>query len=185
MVKNQKLEKPILTPTTKSDIHDEPISATEIVKRGIIDQTTWDKLEKIALQLFSFGSDFASNRGLILVDTKYELGVNENGDIIIVDELHTPDSSRYWIKDSYETRLAQNLEPENIDKEFLRLWYKNHCDPYNDEILPEATEELITELSVRYIKLYEMITGSTFDAQTDIPITDRIKTNLSQAGVLK
>jgi phosphoribosylaminoimidazole-succinocarboxamide synthase len=123
-----------------------------------------------AHKLFEFGQKVAADRGLILVDTKYEFGKDEDGRIIIVDEVHTPDSSRYWIRDTYEARMAAGLEPENIDKEFLRLWFKERCDPYKDAVLPEAPPELVNELSRRYIMLYELITGQDFafpDAKAD------------------
>ncbi len=179
MVKNQKFEKPILTPTTKSEAHDESISADEIVSRGIIDQDTWKKLEKIVFALFNFGTQTAAHNGLILVDTKYELGRDKQGNIVLIDEIHTPDSSRYWLKDSYQERINQGLEPENIDKEFLRLWFKQHCDPYKDQVLPKAPAELVTELSLRYIKLYEMITGQKFTIDEGIPVKERIRSNLA------
>ena len=159
MVKSQKFEKPILTPTTKSEEHDESISAEEIISRGIIDESTWKKLESIVFALFDYGTKVAASNGLILVDTKYELGVDSDGNIVLIDEIHTPDSSRYWLKDSYQSRFENGKEPENIDKEFLRLWFKEHCDPYKDAVLPNAPEELVTELSSRYIKLYEMKPG--------------------------
>ena len=178
MVKNQKFDKPILTPTTKAEDHDESISAEEIVKRGIIDKDTWQKLENIAFSLFAYGTDVAKEHGLILVDTKYEMGLDEDGEITLIDEIHTPDSSRYWLADSYEERFSQNLEPENIDKEFLRLWFKENCDPYNDPELPAAPDDLVVELSSRYIKLYEMITGKEFTVDIDTPIADRLKNNL-------
>ncbi|MBD3393404.1 MAG: phosphoribosylaminoimidazolesuccinocarboxamide synthase [Chitinivibrionales bacterium] len=179
MVKNQKFEKPILTPTTKAEDHDESISAEEVVSRGIIDAETWDKLADIVFKLFARGSEIAARNGLILVDTKYELGIDEAGAITLIDEIHTPDSSRYWIADSYERRFAAGKEPENIDKEFLRLWFREHCDPYNDPELPEAPPELVTELSSRYIRLYEMITGREFEREGDMPIQERLKQNLS------
>lgn len=180
MVKNQKFDKPILTPTTKAEDHDESISAEEIVKRGIIDEETWQKLEDIAFKLFACGSEIAKEHGLILVDTKYEMGLDDNGEITLIDEIHTPDSSRYWLADSYEEHFSQNLEPENIDKEFLRLWFKENCDPYNDPELPPAPDDLVVELSSRYIKLYEMITGKEFTIDTDISIEERIKKNLEK-----
>lgn len=179
MVKNQKFEKPILTPTTKSEAHDESISAEEIVRRGIIDGETWRRLEEIVFKLFDYGTELASRNGLILVDTKYELGVDEQGEIVLIDEIHTPDSSRYWIKDSYKERMQKGLEPENIDKEFLRLWFREHCDPYKDEKLPQAPRELVTELSLRYIRLYEMITGKEFETDESMPVKERIRKNLS------
>jgi phosphoribosylaminoimidazole-succinocarboxamide synthase len=184
MVKNQKFEKPILTPTTKSEEHDESISADEIVARGIIDRTTWEQLESIVLGLFEFGSQLADRNGLILVDTKYEMGVDREGEITLIDEIHTPDSSRYWIKDTYPDRFSRSMEPENIDKEFLRLWFREHCDPYNDKVLPKAPDELVAELSSRYIRLYEMITGLNFQADTSLTIEQRMTANLRKAGIV-
>ncbi|MFP4163077.1 MAG: phosphoribosylaminoimidazolesuccinocarboxamide synthase [Chitinispirillaceae bacterium] len=179
MVKNQRFDTPILTPTTKSETHDESICAEEIVKRGIIDEKTWERLSDTVFSLFAFGTELAARNGLILVDTKYELGMDEDGDIVLIDEIHTPDSSRYWMKDSYEKRLEKGLEPDNIDKEFLRLWFREHCDPYKDEKLPQAPEELVVELSSRYVKLYEMITGSEFRTEESVPVKERLKRNLS------
>jgi phosphoribosylaminoimidazole-succinocarboxamide synthase len=180
MQKNQKFDKPILTPTTKSDVHDESISAHDIVFRGIIEKGTWQKLERIVFSLFQRGTVIAEQNGLILVDTKYELGMDSNGNVLLIDEIHTPDSSRYWLKESYQQKIKNNEEPDNIDKEFLRLWFKDHCDPYKDEILPPAPKELVVELSSRYIKLYEMITGMEFEVDTSLPIEERLKKNLSK-----
>lgn len=183
MRKNQKFDKPILTPTTKSDAHDEPISAEQVIDRNIIDEKTWNKLQSIVFTLFEEGTKIADSHGLILVDTKYELGTDENGEIVLIDEIHTPDSSRYWLKESYQSRFAENKEPENIDKEFLRLWFKAHCDPYKDKVLPKAPDDLVVELSSRYITLYEMITGSEF--RTDnIPVKERMSKNLKAAGII-
>ena len=180
MGKNQKFETPILTPTTKADDHDESISAEQIIARGIIKEEIWKKLENIVFKLFQYGEEVAGRNGLILVDTKYELGTDNNGDIVLIDEIHTPDSSRYWISETYEDRFAKNLEPENIDKEFLRLWFKNKCDPYNDPELPKAPDDLIVELSSRYIKLYELITGKDFEINTQISIKERLRDNLKK-----
>jgi phosphoribosylaminoimidazole-succinocarboxamide synthase len=179
MVKNQKFDKPILTPTTKSDRHDESISAEEIVSRKIIDEKTWKKLESIVFKLFQRGSEIAAQNGLILVDTKYELGTDAQGAITLIDEVHTPDSSRYWLAGSYDERLAKKLEPENIDKEFLRLWFKQQCDPYKDTVLPQAPDDLVIELSSRYIRLFEMITGAPFEVDV-IPIRERLLKNLAE-----
>ncbi len=162
LVKNQRLEQPMLTPTTKEKEHDRPISPEEIVSEGWMSKDDWEAASKIALQLFSFGQKKTLEHGLILVDTKYELGKDSQGNIVLVDEIHTPDSSRYWIADTYENRLNNQKEPQNIDKEFLRLWFVDNCDPYNDKVLPQAPEELIVELSQRYIFLYETITGNRF-----------------------
>lgn len=180
MTKNQKFDKPILTPTTKSEQHDEPISAAKIVSRGIINERTWRKLENIAFDLFARGTDIANQNGLILVDTKYELGTDDKGNIFLIDEIHTPDSSRYWIKGSYKQRIAAGQEPENIDKEFLRLWFRDHCDPYKDAVLPVAPKDLVVELSHRYIRLYEMITGMEFEVDGSVPVRERLKKNVGK-----
>lgn len=114
------------------------------------------------------------------MDTKYEFGEDEEGNVVLADEVHTPDSSRYWVAKTYEERLKSEKEPENFDKEFLRLWFKEHCDPYNDPVLPLAPDDLVLELAYRYIDIYEKITGKTFDYHTDEPIHDRIQKNLDK-----
>ncbi len=182
MVKNQAFKTAIITPTTKSDEHDEKISAEEIVKRGLMTQEDWDACAEIALALFARGQKIAHENGMILVDTKYELGKDKDGVITLVDEIHTPDSSRYWIADSYEAKFNAGEEPDNIDKEFLRLWFKENCDPYNDAELPAAPDELVVELSSRYIQLYEAITGKEFEyPDASIPVNERIVQNLKAA----
>src|SRR5579885_1279988 len=128
--KNQKLEQAVLTPTTKETEHDRPISPREIVAEGWMTQADWDEASQLALQMYHAGVEMAEKHGLILVDTKYEFGRDSNGKIIVVDEIHTPDSSRYWLANSYAERIANGQEPENIDKEFLRLWFARHCDHY-------------------------------------------------------
>ena len=179
LVKNQKLAANMLTPTTKEEHHDRPISPDEIVSEGWMSQKDWDYCSKKALELFTFGQKTAAKNGMILVDTKYEMGRDADGHIILIDEIHTPDSSRYWLTESYEVRIAAGAEPENIDKEFLRLWFVDNCDPYNDEVLPDAPEELVIELSKRYIQLYEMITGKTFSfPDKRKPVNERIIENL-------
>ncbi len=180
MVKSQKLERAIVTPTTKDDAHDELTSGDALVERGVVDRDTWEQMEEIALSLFARGQETAAANGLILADTKYEIAYDSEGQIMLVDELHTPDSSRYWIAESYPERFEAGLEPENIDKEFLRLWFVDKCDPYNDEVLPEAPAELVIELSARYARLYEMITGRSFEAVTEPPIALRLAANLEQ-----
>lgn len=179
MVKNQKLERAIVTPTTKDDLHDELTSGDALVDSGVVDRDTWTRMEEIALALFARGQELAARNGLILVDTKYELAWDDNGELMLIDEIHTPDSSRYWIADSYAERFAAGKEPENIDKEFLRLWFVDNCDPYNDAELPAAPDDLVVELSSRYIQLYERITGRDFTPVTEPPIADRLATNLA------
>ncbi len=178
LVKNQKLDYPLLTPTTK-DIQDRPISPREIIQEDLMSAEDWEQASTIALRLYHFGVELAAQHGLILVDTKYEFGKDEKGNIVLVDEIHTPDSSRYWLAQSYAERFARQQEPENIDKEFLRLWFSKNCDPYQDQVLPEAPEELIVTLSSRYIQLYEMITGKTFHfPELEQSIQERIAANL-------
>lgn len=162
MIKNQKLWANICTPTTKDDLHDECLSCEDIVKRNIMSQHDTDVCVETALKLFNFGQEVAKEHGLILVDTKYEFGKDENGNITLIDEIHTPDSSRYWIASTYDERMREGKNPDNIDKEFIRLWFKDNCDPYKDEVLPEAPDNLRDELSRRYLQLYEMITGENF-----------------------
>jgi fusion protein PurCD len=144
-------------------------------------QEQWGYVTEKALKLFSRGSRLANKNGLILVDTKYEFGHDDNGKIYLTDEIHTPDSSRFWLENTYEARFTKGEEPENVDKEFLRLWFTEHCDPYKDEIMPEAPEDLVIELSKRYIRLYEMITGKQFEAEVG-DVSKRIEKNLKKAG---
>ncbi len=178
MKKNQKLDHPILTPTTKSDEHDRPVTNAEIVSEGMVEEGLWKQVCEKALALFARGTEIAASRGLILVDTKYEFGVDEDGVLTLVDEIHTPDSSRYWKLASYANRFDSGLEPEYFDKEFLRLWFKEHSDPYNDKVLPEAPKEMVAELSRRYIEIYETLTGKEFTADFSVPIEERIANNL-------
>jgi phosphoribosylaminoimidazole-succinocarboxamide synthase len=184
MKKNQKLDKPVITPTTKSDLHDMPITCKEIVAQGILPQDLWQQIEAVALALFKRGTEIAKSRGLILVDTKYEFGLDEQGRLTAIDEMHTPDSSRFWQMATYEGRIQSGLEPENFDKEFLRLWFKECCNPYQDDILPEAPADMIAELSYRYITLYEQITGKTFQPEFNDSIVDRISKNLSHYSLI-
>ena len=173
MVKNQKFETPIVTPSTKFEAHDRNISKNDILAEHLANVEDWDYISAKALELFAYGQEVAYQNGLILVDTKYEFGKDLEGKILLVDEIHTPDSSRYWLKKTYQNRIAEGKEPDNIDKEFLRLWFKDHCDPYHDAKLPDAPRELVVVLSSRYIKLYEMITGQQFEFK-DEAIVKRI-----------
>ncbi|XP_026389150.1 phosphoribosylaminoimidazole-succinocarboxamide synthase, chloroplastic-like isoform X2 [Papaver somniferum] len=150
MEKNEKLSANILTPTTKAVDHDVAVTPDEIIKRGLMTPDDYDEVSSKALSLFEFGQRVALEHGLLLVDTKYEFGKGADGTIYLIDEIHTPDSSRYWIANSYEERFHNGLEPENVDKEFLRLWFKDHCNPYEDKVLPDAPKELVSELAWRY-----------------------------------
>ncbi|KAJ4761057.1 Phosphoribosylaminoimidazole-succinocarboxamide synthase [Rhynchospora pubera] len=182
MVKNQKLPTNILTPTTKAVDHDVPVTPHEIIEMGLMTKDEYDEVSQKALDLFAFGQKVALEHGLLLVDTKYEFGKATDGTIMLIDEVHTPDSSRYWIANSYEERFSSGLEPENVDKEFLRLWFKNNCNPYEDKVLPEAPVELVCELAWRYIFLFETITHSKFELPgSEEPIHERISRNVKEA----
>lgn len=179
--KNQKFDTPIITPTTKPETgHDEKISREGIIAQGLVPEDEWNKIEKYALAIFKRGQEMAAKKGFILVDTKYEFGKDADGNILLADEVHTPDSSRYWIASTYQQRFAAGQEPESFDKEFLRLWFKDHCDPYHDKELPPAPDELVEELSFRYIDIYEKLTGQTFVYNEGKNIQKRIQENLDQ-----
>lgn len=175
--KNQKLEQPVFTPSTKSGAHDRPVTPQEAIDEGIIDAQRLGEIERISLALYLRGAEITARRGYILVDTKYEFGVDEHGVLLLIDEVHTPDSSRYWRASSFEERVAAGEEPESFDKEFLRLWFKEHCDPYHDETLPEAPAELIAEMSQKYVDLFEGVTDETFTAGEQ-PAHERLARNL-------
>jgi phosphoribosylaminoimidazole-succinocarboxamide synthase len=177
MKKNQKLPQPIFDPTTKETEHDRVLEPEQMIAEGFVSQDLFDRIRTTALALFARGQDLAARSGLILVDTKYEFGTDANGGLVLIDEIHTPDSSRYWWLDSYRARFATGEEPQYFDKEFLRLWFKDHSDPYRDAILPDAPAELVEELSRRYIQIYEQITGEKF-APGATPILPRIEQNL-------
>jgi phosphoribosylaminoimidazole-succinocarboxamide synthase len=166
MRKNQALPKTLITPTTKEATHDRPITADQIIAEGWLTAAEWEFASAKALELFAFGQKVAAERGLMLVDTKYEFGVAEDGEILLIDEIHTPDSSRYWLAPSYSERVGAGLEPDMIDKEFFRLWFRERCDPYADAELPEPPTELIVELAARYVQLFEAITGEVFVPDT-------------------
>jgi len=181
MKKNQKLPESIFDPTTKEETHDRTLTPAEMIAQGFITAERFEELKKTALALFARGQELAAKRGLILVDTKYEFGMD--GDTLtLIDEIHTPDSSRYWQNASYMKRLEHGEEPEYFDKEFLRLWFKEHSDPYKDATLPEAPLELVQELSRRYIQMYEQITGNAF-VPGEEPILPRIERNVKNYSV--
>ena len=181
MRKNQKLPQPIFDPTTKEAAHDRALSPEEMIAEGFVSKDLFARIKETALALFARGQEVAASRGLLLVDTKYEFGLDGQGALVLIDEIHTPDSSRYWQLDSYAARLAAGQEPDYFDKEFLRLWFRDHCDPYKDATLPPAPPELVDELSRRYIQMYEQITGNQFE-YGETPILPRIERNLRRFG---
>jgi phosphoribosylaminoimidazole-succinocarboxamide synthase len=177
---NQRLPQAILTPTSKAadGDHDAPLSPDEVLAQGLVTPAQWEQLSAYALALFARGQQMAAERGLILADTKYEFGLDETGAIVLADEIHTPDSSRFWRADTYEARFAAGQRPDSFDKDFVRAWVAERCDPYNDPI-PEIPADLIARTSAVYIEAFEAITGQTFDApDADEPVMARVKRNL-------
>ncbi|WP_137934873.1 phosphoribosylaminoimidazolesuccinocarboxamide synthase [Mesorhizobium comanense] len=178
---NEKLAEAIITPTSKAADggHDEPLSKAEIIGQGLLTQAQWDTVSGYALKLFARGQARAAERGLILADTKYEFGTDANGTIILADEIHTPDSSRYWIAASYEQALASGTRPESFDKDFIRSWVAARCDPYKDPI-PTIPDEIVEQASRVYAQAYEAITGRTFMPDlSGNTVLDRIRANLA------
>ncbi len=176
MKKNQKFTETIITPTTKGE-HDELIDANGIVEQKLATKAQWDEIHDKALALFKRGQELAAQRGLILVDTKYEMGVDTEGIITIADEVHTPDSSRFWIAASYEQRMSEGKEPESLDKEFFRLWLKDQGFTYGQP-KPEITDEVRLMLAQKYIQLYEKMTGESFQIPTSPDVQGRMMKNL-------
>ena len=184
MKKDQKFDKPIITPSTKAEkgAHDESVSGEEMIKRGIVDEKIYRQMEKVAIELYNFGKELVAKNNLILVDTKYEFGLDEDGNLTLIDEIHTPDSSRFWIKDTYDKLFSEGKEPQKLDKEYVRQFLANKGFIGEGEI-PEIPDEVKIEAAKRYIKAYEMITGKEFEAETQ-EIIERVKNNLKAKGFL-
>ena len=178
MVKNQRLAQNIVTPTTKGK-SDEPISGADIVARGLVSKELWEQTEKAALALFAFGQQVATKQGLILVDTKYEFGVDENGKLHVADEIHTPDSSRYWVEKTYAQRFTDGKDPEGLDKEFVRLRLTELMeDPYKSPI-PDLGDDERMLFSDKYKSLLKHVTGEEFKPDmSGLPIHERVTKNI-------
>lgn len=179
---NQKLPATIITPTTKAfDAgHDEPLAPDEITGRGLLDAAQWRTVSALALALFARGRAVAAEHGLILVDTKYEFGLDASGRIVLADEIHTPDSSRYWFQASYRSRYEAGRPPESFDKDFVRNWVVARCDPYRDPI-PDIPDEIVLEAARIYISVFETITGTGFVVPArPVPVLERIRGNLAR-----
>jgi phosphoribosylaminoimidazole-succinocarboxamide synthase len=178
---NERLATPIITPTTKAmdGAHDEPLTADAILSQGLLTAAQWQSVSETALALFARGQDLAAERGLILADTKYEFGTDAQGRIILADEIHTPDSSRYWFAASYPERFAAGAAPESFDKDFVRSWVAARCDPYKDAV-PPIPPEIVLETASVYIRAFETITGERFvlPDRDEAPL-DRIRRNLT------
>jgi phosphoribosylaminoimidazole-succinocarboxamide synthase len=183
--KDQAFAEPIITPSTKAEygLHDEPISEADIVARGLVAPDVWREAVSIARRLFERGQEWARRRGLILVDTKYEMGISADGRLTVIDEIHTPDSSRYWVADSYAERFARGEEPEMLDKENIRQWlikehgFSGHGKP------PPLTDDVRVMLARKYIEVYERLTGERFASDVG-SVEERIRRNLSARGLL-
>ena len=180
--KNQKLAKPIITPSTKAEhgAHDESVSGEEIIKRKLVDEKMYGQMEKTALALFDFGTKLVAKNNLILVDTKYEFG-ELNGKLVLIDEIHTPDSSRFWIKDTYDKLFSEGKEPQKLDKEYVRMWLSEKGFIGEGKI-PAIPDEVKVEAAKRYITAYEMITGKEFEAKNE-DVWKRIEGNLRKSGI--
>jgi phosphoribosylaminoimidazole-succinocarboxamide synthase len=179
MTKNQKLPKPLLTPSTKAEKggHDESVSREELLRRGVINESDFAAAAAMCERAFAFGVARARERGLILVDTKYEIGRDPDGRLVFIDEIHTPDSSRYWYVEDYEARLAGGEEPRALDKEYVRRWLVENRGYRGEGPPPELPDEVRVEAAKRYIAAYELVTGRAFQPDTEDPLL-RIKRNL-------
>ena len=176
--KNQKLSEYAITPTTKASAgHDERLTEKEILKQKIVSPEIWKQMKKISLKLFERGQKIAGIAGMILVDTKYEFGLDDKGKLMLIDEIHTPDSSRYWVKKTYKERFKKRLEPESFDKEPLRIWFKEQGYTGSGKI-PKMPPEFLAKMSILYMSIYEKITGEKFIPDMTKNINQRIKNNL-------
>ena len=183
LVSNQKFDEPIITPSTKADIgHDEDISKTDILKKNILSIDQYEEIEKITHKLFERGTQIAESRGLILVDTKYEFGYDNNNKLYLIDEIHTPDSSRYFYIDGYKEAVDSATPPKQLSKEFFRQWLiNNNFQGKQDQELPEITDEIIDDISKRYIELFNLITGNPFEPRESNNILKEIEANIIES----
>jgi phosphoribosylaminoimidazole-succinocarboxamide synthase len=182
MIENQKFEKPIITPSTKAAIgdHDEDISREEILAKGIVSKDDYEQLEEYTYALFQRGTEIAAKQGLILVDTKYEFGRKNDGTIVVIDEIHTPDSSRYFYAEGYEAIQAKDQKQKQLSKEFVREWLiENNFQGKEGQQVPEISDAKIEEISNRYIELFEKITGEAFQKGDVSNLLPRISANVS------
>ncbi len=178
---NQQLPQPIITPTSKAfdGGHDEPLTAAQIIAQGLLTAAQWDQVSAYALALFARGQKMAATRGLILVDTKYEFGLDQDGQILLADEIHTPDSSRYWIAEGYLSAFEAGDRPPSFDKDLIRAWVSARCDPYTDTI-PQIPGDMIAQTAQTYIAAYQAITGQLFvPNMTGATPLARIRANLA------
>ena len=182
LVSNQKFDRPIITPSTKADIgHDEDISKSEILSQNILSIDQYEEIERVTYKLFERGTEIAKERGLILVDTKYEFGYDSNNKLFLIDEIHTPDSSRYFYLDGYEEAVNSGVSPKQLSKEFFRQWLiKNEFQGKENQKLPEITDEIIDDVSKRYVELFNLITGKSFQPRKSDNILKELEVNITK-----
>ena len=182
LVSNQKFDRPIITPSTKADIgHDEDISKSEILSQNILSIDQYEEIERVTYKLFERGTEIAKERGLILVDTKYEFGYDSNNKLFLIDEIHTPDSSRYFYLDGYEEAVNSGVSPKQLSKEFFRQWLiKNEFQGKENQKLPEITNEIIDDVSKRYVELFNLITGRSFQPRKSDNILKELESNITE-----
>ena len=180
---NQKFDNPIITPSTKAEYgHDEDISKFDIIKNGILTLDQYEEIEEITFRLFTRGSEIAKKRGLILVDTKYEFGYDSNNNLYLIDEIHTPDSSRYFYQDTYNGNMDKGEAPKQLSKEFFRQWLiQNNFQGKDGQKLPKINDKIVKDVSERYVELYNKITGSKFDNSVSTNTVDQIEENVIKA----
>ena len=180
---NEKFDNPIITPSTKAEYgHDEDISKFDIIKNGILTSDQYEEIEEITFRLFTRGSEIAKKRGLILVDTKYEFGYDSNNNLYLIDEIHTPDSSRYFYLDTYDENMNKGEAPKQLSKEFFRQWLiQNNFQGKDGQKLPKINDQIVKDVSERYIELYNKITGSKFDNSVSTNTVDQIEENVIKA----
>ena len=183
MKENDRFPHPIITPTTKASVgHDEDISREEIISQGLFLREDYNFLEEKTLALFNAGTEYARNKGLILVDTKYEFGKDKNGEILLIDEIHTPDSSRYFYLSGYEERQEKGEKQKQLSKEFVRQWLiENNFQGKEGQVIPEMNEDFINLVSNRYIELFEKITNESFDRVDVSNLLNRVEQNIMNA----
>ena len=182
LVSNQKFDRPIITPSTKADIgHDEDISKSEILSQNILSIDQYEEIERVTYKLFERGTEIAKERGLILVDTKYEFGYDSNNKLFLIDEIHTPDSSRYFYLDGYDEAVNSGVSPKQLSKEFFRQWLiKNEFQGKENQKLPEITDEIIDDVSKRYVELFNLITGKSFQPRKSDNILKELEVNITE-----
>ena len=180
---NQKFDKPIITPSTKAEYgHDEDISKFDIIKNGILTLDQYEEIEEITFRLFTRGSEIAKKRGLVLVDTKYEFGYDSSNNLYLIDEIHTPDSSRYFYQDTYNENMDKGEAPKQLSKEFFRQWLiQNNFQGKDGQKLPKINDQIVKDVSERYIELYNKITGSKFDNSLSTNTVNQIEENVIKA----